>query len=67
MSEPETQQSDAPHQIHNDEEQVEAALRELEHYINRADVSPTLSTLDPNLTRARDHLRDVVRDKNTDH
>lgn len=55
-------QSEAPHRLDTDDEHVEAALEELEHYMNRADTSPLMSNLDPNLRRALDHLEAIKTD-----
>lgn len=57
-------QTEAPSKIHDDDKQVESALEEIQHFRNRADTPPSLSTLDFNLKRAEQHLRDVVAGKN---
>ena len=59
-------QTDPSYQHENDYELAGAALVELRHYINRADVPPDKSTLDPNLNRCKDHLKTLIHSLDTD-
>lgn len=59
-------QTDPPYRFDDEEDVIAAALKELEHFIWRADTPPDKSTLDPNLNRCREHLNALLRDAQED-
>lgn len=52
--------SPPPSKFDSDKKEAEAALEELNHFMRRQDVPPDISTLDPNLRRAKDHLEHII-------
>ena len=64
-----TIQTEQPHKQDSNNALLVAALEELNHFQHRADTPPTISTLDPNLSRCKEHLealKDRMEEENGD-